>query len=160
MWFFFENLWELDSWELAIGSESGRSAETKEPVCSNDTEKRNLLFPYLVHSVVEGGGILLMLSNALLFDDLLACLWSKDAEVLGGGRQRNNPGWFIPLEMGEVRGLQEYSVPKPSKDFWFCGIVQVVTSLECIISWLSVLYVLNGRKVPIWILIRYEKVKI
>ena len=29
-----------------------------------------------------------------------------------------------------------------------------------IISWLSVLYALNGRKVTVWILIRYEKVKI
>ena len=29
-----------------------------------------------------------------------------------------------------------------------------------IISWLSVLYALNGRKVAIWILFRYEKVKI
>ena len=88
MWFFFENLWELDSRELAIGSESGRSAKTKEPVCANGTEKRNLPFPYLVHSVVEGSGILLTLSNALLFDDLLACLWSKDAEVLWGWKDR------------------------------------------------------------------------
>ena len=32
--------------------------------------------------------------------------------------------------------------------------------MECIISWLSVLYALNGRKVTVWILIRYEKVKI
>ena len=29
-----------------------------------------------------------------------------------------------------------------------------------IISWLSVLYALNGRKVTVWILIRYEKVNI
>ena len=29
-----------------------------------------------------------------------------------------------------------------------------------IISWLSVLYALNGRKVAMWILFRYEKVKI
>ena len=29
-----------------------------------------------------------------------------------------------------------------------------------IISWLSVLYTLNGRKVTVWILIRYEKVNI
>ena len=28
--------------------------------------------------------------------------------------------------------------------------------LESIISWLSVLYALNGRKVTVWILIRYE----
>lgn len=35
-----------------------------------------------------------------------------------------------------------------------------ISMKECIISWLSVLYTLNGRKVPIWILIRYEKVRI
>ena len=29
-----------------------------------------------------------------------------------------------------------------------------------IISWLSVLYALNGRKETVWILFRYEKVKI
>ena len=29
-----------------------------------------------------------------------------------------------------------------------------------IISWLSVLYALNGRKVTVWILFRYEKVQI
>ena len=29
-----------------------------------------------------------------------------------------------------------------------------------IISWLSVLYALNGRKMTVWILIRYEKRKI
>lgn len=29
---------------------------------------------------------------------------------------------------------------------------------ECIISWLSVFYALNGRKVTMWILFRYEKV--
>lgn len=107
----------MDSRELAIGSESGRSAKTKEPVCANDTEKRNLLFPYLVHSVVEGTGILLMPSNALLFMICLLVCEAKMQKCLGGGRQRNNPGWIIPLEMGKVRGLQEYSVPKPSKDF-------------------------------------------
>ena len=31
---------------------------------------------------------------------------------------------------------------------------------ESIISWLSVLYVLNGRKVTVWILYRYEMAKI
>ena len=31
---------------------------------------------------------------------------------------------------------------------------------ECIISWLSVLYALNGRKVTVWILFRYERVVI
>ena len=39
-------------------------------------------------------------------------------------------------------------------------IVKFTTIIECIISWLSVLYALNGRKVSIWILIRYEKEKI
>ena len=32
--------------------------------------------------------------------------------------------------------------------------------LVSIISWLSMLYALNGRKVTVWILIRYEKVNI
>ena len=35
-----------------------------------------------------------------------------------------------------------------------------VTINVSIISWLSVLYALNGRKVTVWILIRYEKVNI
>ena len=30
------------------------------------------------------------------------------------------------------------------------------TTVECIISWLSVLYAQNGRKVTVWILYRYE----
>ena len=36
-------------------------------------------------------------------------------------------------------------------------IVKFTTCTECIISWLSVLYALNGRKAAIWILCRYEK---
>ena len=36
-------------------------------------------------------------------------------------------------------------------------IVKFTTITECIISWLSVLYALNGRKAAIWILCRYEK---
>lgn len=135
MWFFFENLWELDSWELAFGSESGRSAETKEPVCANDTEKRNLLFPYLVHSVVEGSGILLMPSNALLFDDLLACLWSEDAEVLGGGwkdRGIIRGGLFLWRwgRLGKGRLPIEDFVSKPSENFWFCSVIEIVTTTE------------------------------
>ena len=35
-----------------------------------------------------------------------------------------------------------------------------ITEEVSIISWLSVLYALNGRKVTVWILIRYEKVNI
>ena len=36
----------------------------------------------------------------------------------------------------------------------------VITTPECIISWLTVLYALNGRKVTVWILYRYEMAKI
>mgnify|MGYP004585044307 FL=1 len=38
--------------------------------------------------------------------------------------------------------------------------VRIITAIVSIISWLSVLYALNGRKVTVWILIRYEKVNI
>ena len=38
--------------------------------------------------------------------------------------------------------------------------VRIITAIVSIISWLSVLYALNGRKVTVWILIRYEKRKI
>ncbi len=46
------------------------------------------------------------------------------------------------------------------QDFIFIFSRQGKLIMECIISWLSVLYALNGRKVTVWILIRYEKVKI
>ena len=36
----------------------------------------------------------------------------------------------------------------------------VKTQNECVVSRLSVLYTQNGRKVTVWILFRYEKVKI
>ena len=36
--------------------------------------------------------------------------------------------------------------------------VRPVQKVVSIISWLSVLYALNGRKVAMWILFRYEKV--
>ena len=36
-------------------------------------------------------------------------------------------------------------------------IVKFTTITECIISWLSVLYALNDRKVTVWILCRYKK---
>ena len=36
---------------------------------------------------------------------------------------------------------------------------QTVAVIVSIISWLSILYALNGRKVTVWILFRYEKVK-
>ena len=50
--------------------------------------------------------------------------------------------------------------------FWkriFCVTILTAYSITeevSIISWLSVLYALNGRKVTVWILIRYEKVNI
>ena len=36
----------------------------------------------------------------------------------------------------------------------------VLSKIVSIINWLSVLYALNGKKMTVWILIRYEKVKI
>ena len=46
------------------------------------------------------------------------------------------------------------------QDFIFIFSRQGKLIMECIISWLSVLYALNGRKVTVWILIRYKKVNI
>ena len=43
------------------------------------------------------------------------------------------------------------------RDSDWCQAAAIIVS---IISWLSVLYALNGRKVTVWILIRYEKVNI
>ena len=43
---------------------------------------------------------------------------------------------------------------------WNIDVGEWRTSRESIISWLSVLYVLNGRKVTVWILYRYEMAKI
>ena len=47
--------------------------------------------------------------------------------------------------------------------WWNClcvniDVFYICTKSESIISWLSVLYALNGRKVAMWILFRYEKV--
>ena len=41
-----------------------------------------------------------------------------------------------------------------------CDACQTRTIAVSIISWLSVLYVLNGRKVIVWIQYRYEMAKI
>ena len=51
------------------------------------------------------------------------------------------------------------ALPLPNISTWCICIVRFLLRVS-IISWLSVLYALNGRKVTVWILIRYEKVKI
>ena len=40
------------------------------------------------------------------------------------------------------------------RDYDWC---QAAATIVSIISWLSILYALNGRKVAMWILCRYEK---
>lgn len=133
-------------------------------------KRKNLSVPMTPRSAICSFHILFIVSlKALAYfwcPPMPCCSWfaclfvKRRCRSAWGGRQRNNPGWIIPLEMGKVRGLQEYSVPKPSKDFWFCGIVQVVTAIVFVNRFISITCTLNGRKVIAWILWRVRNGKI
>ena len=67
----------------------------------------------------------------------------------------NNPVLIVPL--WNWNGT--CSACRSTSSCFNCTFMELKSRDECIISWLSVLYALNGRKVPVWILIRYEKVR-
>ena len=60
--------------------------------------------------------------------------------------------WFLSLSL-----FKDFYA-KTLNDVRFNFRWNVITTPECIISWLPVLYALNGRKVTVWILFRYERV--
>ena len=62
--------------------------------------------------------------------------------------------WFLSLSL-----FKDFYA-KTLNDVRFNFRWNVITITVSIISWLSVLYVLNGRKVTAWILYRYEMAKI
>ena len=62
--------------------------------------------------------------------------------------------WFLSLSL-----FKDFYA-KTLNDVRFNFRWNVITASVSIISWLSVLYVLNGRKVTVWILYRYEMAKI
>ena len=76
------------------------------------------------------------------------------------------------VKEGHTVYVSEYNAPEDFKCIWEKQInsnlgntaktatEKLFTIWVSIISWLSVLYALNGRKVTVWILIRYEKVNI
>ena len=60
--------------------------------------------------------------------------------------------WFLSLSL-----FKDFYA-KTLNDVRFNFRWNVITASVSIISWLSVLYALNGRKVTVWILFRYERV--
>ena len=62
--------------------------------------------------------------------------------------------WFLSLSL-----FKDFYA-KTLNDVRFNFRWNVITASVSIISWLSVLYALNGRKVTVWILFRYERVVI
>ena len=62
--------------------------------------------------------------------------------------------WFLSLSL-----FKDFYA-KTLNDVIFNFRWNVITASVSIISWLSVLYALNGRKVTVWILFRYERVVI
>ena len=83
--------------------------------------------------------------------------WVRGLKLYACDRNRlslgSHPTW--------VRGLKQeqrtrFECSKESHPTWVRGLKHTTT--VSIISWLSVFYTLNGRKVTVWILFRYEKV--
>ena len=62
---------------------------------------------------------------------------------------------FMELKYDEYRGSKGEASCVLIVPLWNWNL-----AAECIISWLSVLYALNGRKAAKWILCRYEKCEI
>ena len=60
--------------------------------------------------------------------------------------------WFLSLSL-----FKDFYA-KTLNDVRFNFRWNVITITVSIISWLSILYTLNGRKVTVWILFRYERV--
>lgn len=63
------------------------------------------------------------------------------------------------------RGLLSQNILSQLRNFLECVFLKIYVASSnsiavSIISWLSVSYVLNGRKVTVWILYRYEMAKI
>ena len=62
------------------------------------------------------------------------------------------------MELKSVRSVAfAWALPGFNCTFMELKLVKI-TQYVSIISWLSVFYTLNGRKVTVWILFRYEKV--